>query len=286
MKKKWKKWKFNYGQWKKLLKYINYFKSLEEEEEEVEEEEEEKSNKRIEINKTNKSTKEELNEYLKSGSKLTENSSNDMTSEEKEKIIKTKNIKKNDKDIMSLMENESKLCEKIRTQNTIIQNQSNEITQLKSQLENLKKENEQIKQDLLKSNKIISSIQNNQIQADELKKLKVENTNLIYQLNLKVNEINDLKIKFSNNVNEEKKVNYNDIIVVSFISMDSTVHFGVKCLPDEYFYEIEEKLYKKYDNLRETNNMFTANAKPILRFKKISENNIKDGDIIQLFKLE
>ena len=34
--------------------------------------------------------------------------------------------------------------------------------------------------------------------------------------------------------------------------------------------------------------MFTVNAKPILRFKKICENNIKDGDIIQiqLFKLE
>ena len=32
--------------------------------------------------------------------------------------------------------------------------------------------------------------------------------------------------------------------------------------------------------------MFTANAKPVLRFKKLYENNIKDGDIIQLFKLE
>ena len=167
-----------------------------------------------------------------------------------------------------------------------IQNQSNEITQLKLELENLKKENEQLKQDLLKANKIISGVQKNQIETDELKKLKEENTNLIYQLNLKANEIKDLKNKITNNVIEEKKVNYNDIIVVSFISMDSTVHFGVKCLPNEYFYEIEEKLYKKYDNLRDTNIMFTANAKPILRFKKISENNIKDGDIIQLFKLE
>jgi hypothetical protein len=32
--------------------------------------------------------------------------------------------------------------------------------------------------------------------------------------------------------------------------------------------------------------MFTANAKPILKFKKLFENQIKDGDIIQLFKLE
>ena len=32
--------------------------------------------------------------------------------------------------------------------------------------------------------------------------------------------------------------------------------------------------------------MFTVNAKPILRFNKNCENNIKDGDIILLFKLE
>ena len=75
-------------------------------------------------------------------------------------------------------------------------------------------------------------------------------------------------------------------MVINFISIDSTVHYGIKCLPTDIFAEIEEKLYKKYDNLRETNNMFTVNAKPILRFKKIKENNIKDGDIIQLFKLE
>ena len=75
-------------------------------------------------------------------------------------------------------------------------------------------------------------------------------------------------------------------MVVTFISQDSSVNEGMKCLPTEIFAEVEEKLYKKYDNLRNTNNMFTANAKPILRFKKIYENGIKDGDKIQLFKLE
>ena len=68
--------------------------------------------------------------------------------------------------------------------------------------------------------------------------------------------------------------------------MDSTVQCGIKCLPTDTFAEVEEKLYKRYDNLRDTNNNFIANAKPILRFKKICENNIKDGDILQLFKLE
>ena len=105
---------------------------------------------------------------------------------------------------------------------------------------------------------------------------------------IKDNKENEIKLEkeIKNNINikEEPKYNINDIIVINFNSSD--VNYGIKCLADETFAEVEEKLYKRYDNLRETNNMFTVNAKPILRFKKIKENNIKDGDIIQLFKLE
>ena len=52
------------------------------------------------------------------------------------------------------------------------------------------------------------------------------------------------------------------------------------------FFEIEERLYQIYDELRDTNNTFTANATPILRFKRLNENKIKDGDVIQMIKLE
>ena len=54
----------------------------------------------------------------------------------------------------------------------------------------------------------------------------------------------------------------------------------------ETFAEVEEKLCKEHNELRNTNNMFTANAFPILRFKTIAENHIKDGDVIQLYKME
>ncbi len=68
--------------------------------------------------------------------------------------------------------------------------------------------------------------------------------------------------------------------------MDFTVNEGMKCLANDTFVDIEKKLYDKYEDLKNTNNMFTANAKPILRFKTLRENGIKDGDKIQLFKLE
>ena len=73
-------------------------------------------------------------------------------------------------------------------------------------------------------------------------------------------------------------------MVVNFMSQDATVSEGVICLPSDEFVDVDRKIYKKYDNLRNTNNMFTANAKPKLRFKRLSENGIKNGDKVTLFK--
>ena len=75
-------------------------------------------------------------------------------------------------------------------------------------------------------------------------------------------------------------------MVINFLSVDSSVNCGIKCLPTDIFAEVEEQLYQKFDSLRNTNNMFIVNANPVLRFKKICENNIKDGDVLQLHKLE
>ena len=171
--------------------------------------------------------------------------------------------------------------------NKLTQNQLNEINKLKTDLEKYKKENERLNNELMKANKIIFGLKNNQIDNNELKQLREENVSLKHKLTLKDNEIQDLKNKLQNSgIIEEQKFSYKDIIVITFISIDSTVHYGMKCLPTDVFAEVEEKLYKKFENLRNTNNTFTANAKPVLRFKKICENNIKDGDIIQLYNIE
>ena len=91
-----------------------------------------------------------------------------------------------------------------------------------------------------------------------------------------------LQNKNSNNIN----VNFNDIIVIHFISSDQKISYPIKCLKTDIFAEIEEKLYQKYDEYRETNNNFITKGRLILRFKKICENNIQDGDKIQLIKAE
>ena len=67
------------------------------------------------------------------------------------------------------------------------------------------------------------------------------------------------------------------MMCLNFESTAQDIHFGVSCANTDTFAEVEEKLYKEYPNYRETNNIFLVQGKPILRFKTIEENNIKDG---------
>ena len=168
---------------------------------------------------------------------------------------------------------------KIQNLTNVIQNKNNEILQLKSELQKYKIENENLKSNLLKANQL--AMQNSQINNNN--NLIRENAVLKYQLNLKEKEINNLKMQ-NNRIN--KLVNLNDIIVINFISTDYSIHEGIKCLADETFAEVEERLYQKFDEFRNTNNTFLFKGNQILRFKKIKENKIKDRDIVQLVKLD
>ena len=100
----------------------------------------------------------------------------------------------------------------------------------------------------------------------------------------KDSEINELKYKLSkiNNINNNKKFNREDIKCVNFASMDQAIHYSIPCIASDTFAEVEELLYKQFPEYRETNNYFVANGKEILRFKTISENNIKNGFPIML----
>ena len=69
---------------------------------------------------------------------------------------------------------------------------------------------------------------------------------------------------------------------INFISTDQNLHYSIPCIKTDIFADIEEKLYQKYPKYRETNNNFIARGRVILRFKKICENNIENGDKIQL----
>ena len=59
-------------------------------------------------------------------------------------------------------------------------------------------------------------------------------------------------------------------------------NIGIKCLKTDTFAEVEEKLYQIFGEYRESNNTFLAGGKVVLRFKTIEQNNIRDGEKVQL----
>ena len=86
-----------------------------------------------------------------------------------------------------------------------------------------------------------------------------------------------------NNLNNPT-INQNNDKCVTIISNDQQIIYGIPCPGNAIFAEIEEKLYKEYPEYRETNNIFLANGKEILRFKTINDNKIGTGKPIMLVK--
>ena len=102
----------------------------------------------------------------------------------------------------------------------------------------------------------------------------------------KEDEILHLKLNMKNTKTLNKaSFNNDDIISIHFISSDQNINCPIKCLRNDTFAEAEEKLYQKYQKYRETNNNFFSNGSPVIRFKKMIENNINDGDKVELIKL-
>ena len=157
-----------------------------------------------------------------------------------------------------------------------------EYEKLKKEYDKLKNENDKLNNELNKTNKIISNYYNESKENTNLNEI-IKLKNIILN---KDNEILDLKLKLQRDNNAKKSVNYDDILFIHFISPDQRINCPIKCLKTETFAEVEEKLYQKYEEYRETNNNFLAKGNLVLRFKKICENNIKDGDKVQLMKIE
>ena len=159
--------------------------------------------------------------------------------------------------------------------------QNKEINELKEELNKAKKTIEQL------TNKI-KELENQLKTENEFNLNKIQSLqNLI---NKKDEELNKLKEQLQNN-NIINNNNQNNSIkkkggdkCVNIISNDQKIFYAIPCSGDDIFAEIEEILYKEYPEYRETNNMFLANGKEILRFKSISDNNIGAGKPIMLIQ--
>jgi hypothetical protein len=158
-----------------------------------------------------------------------------------------------------------KLRNELNASKQIQLQQTQKINSLTFQIQQLQNENQNLK--LNQFNQM--NMQNNQMNTNEINRLN----QIIMQ---KDKQIKELEFKLQ----KDNKVYRNDIMVVNFMSTDQTINTGIACTADDTFAEVEEKLYQMYNEYRNTNNLLLHSGNTILRFKKIKENKIKNGDRI------
>ena len=154
----------------------------------------------------------------------------------------------------------------------------------KNEIENLKKQLSEANKTIEEQNKMIKDLKKKLNQVNVFSNNTISNyknninelQNIINQKNLKIQE---LQMQMNNQISRvgTNFVSVNDIMTVNFVSGDKNLSFAVPCVKNNTFAEVEEKLYKKFPEYRETNNSFIAEGKQVLRFKTIEENNIGSG---------
>ena len=75
---------------------------------------------------------------------------------------------------------------------------------------------------------------------------------------------------------------------INFVSMGNNDigHYSLVCKNTDLFIREEERLYEDFPNFKKYEVYFEANGKRIKRFQTLSENKLKDKDIINIFIIE
>ena len=160
-------------------------------------------------------------------------------------------------------------------------------------LKKSKKENEKLQKIISKLNNKVQSLSNELLNTKLAFFNQANMVKCLSELNQEINnrdynyrkEINDLKLKLSE-YEYDVEVNLHDMIVINFNSEDGRIRYAMQCLKTETFAQVEEKLYKIYEEYKNTNNKFISNGRNILRFKTVEENNIRNEDTVQLQVIE
>ena len=73
------------------------------------------------------------------------------------------------------------------------------------------------------------------------------------------------------------------LISIQFVSVDQIIkNFKVIVKNSDKFSKLEDILYEKYPNYKDTDNYFIVNGKRLNRNRTLEENNIKNNDILTL----
>ena len=111
------------------------------------------------------------------------------------------------------------------------------------------------------------------------------------ELNLKNEKIKQLLSQNNNNQGkyEITSIKHGEkIMCINFVSMgrQDINNYGLVCKNTDLFVRTEERLYEDFPQFKNYETYFEVNGKRIKRFQTLSENNIKDKNVINLFIIE
>jgi hypothetical protein len=126
---------------------------------------------------------------------------------------------------------------------------------------------------------------------NNIQNLKNKIKSLEKELNKKNEEIQQLLSQNNNNQGKYKITSINpgeEIMCINFVSMSNQDinNYGLVCKNTDLFIRAEERLYEDFPQFKKYETYFEANGKRIKRFQTLSENNIKDKNVINLFIIE
>ena len=105
--------------------------------------------------------------------------------------------------------------------------------------------------------------------------------NMIKQLEIEIKnkdkELSRLKKELEKAKNNQNYININKNELLAVFFQHPNYNYCVVCTKTDTFAEAEEKFYKEFPELRNTNNSYLVNGNQVLRFKTIEENKIKNG---------
>ena len=162
-----------------------------------------------------------------------------------------------------------KLRNELNASKQIQLQQTQKINSLTFQIQQLQNENKNQNLKLNQFNQM--NMQNNQMNTNEINRLN----QIIMQKDKQIKELESQLQK-----NNKNKIYVDDMMVVNFMSVDQSINTGIACTAENTLAEVEEKLYQMYNEYRNTNNILMHKGNIALRFKKIKENKIKNGDKI------
>jgi len=180
---------------------------------------------------------------------------NELLNKDKEIIFNLKTEIHNKNNRISLLQFElSKLKRKIKNLEELKEKNDNFFKK-----ENQNKDEATLREKILKLNEENSLIKNkNEFQERIIKEAK----NIISSLSLKLRNL--------------RKTN-GDNINAKFFSSDQLIqNCLISCSQKDIFAEVEEKLYEKYPQYRNTYNAFICGGKKILKNKTLEENQIEN----------